>query len=78
MVVNPAGVSFGVYPGVTITGTVGYVYSIQATPSLANTNGWVTVANLTLQQTHQLSIDTTVNANDPANPHRFYRVVPSP
>jgi hypothetical protein len=76
VVVNPAGVLFGTYPGLTITGTVGYAYSIQATPNLTNTNGWNTVANLTLQQTQQLWIDTSVNASDPANPHYFYRVVP--
>jgi len=76
LVVNPAGVSLGMYPGVTITGTVGYGYSIQSTPDLSNTNGWMTITNLTLQQTQQIWFDSSINAYTPANPQRFYRVVP--
>jgi hypothetical protein len=76
VVVNPAGVSLGMYPGVTITGTVGYVYSIQSTPSLLSTNGWITLTNLTLQQSPELWFDSNVNASSQANPQHFYRVVP--
>ena len=78
VVVAPAGFAIGMYPGITITGTVGYAYSIQSTPSLASTNGWTTVANLTLQATQQLWFDSSINAFNPSNPQRFYRVVPQP
>jgi hypothetical protein len=78
VVVNPAGFSIGMYPGITITGTVGYAYSIQSTPSLTDTNGWTTIANLTLEATQQLWFDSSINAFNPSNPQRFYRVVPQP
>ena len=76
VVVNPAGVSLGMYPGVTVTGTVGYTYAIQATADLSNTNSWTTVATLTLMQRIQLWVDFNVNALSATNPHRFYRVIP--
>jgi hypothetical protein len=75
VVVNPAGVSIGMFPGITVSGTVGYTYSIQATSDLSKTN-WVSVATLTLIQPVQLWVDINVNALSPTNPHRFYRVVP--
>ena len=76
VVVNPAGVTIGMYPGVTINGTIGYTYSIQSAPSLSDTNGWITNTNVTLQATQQLWFDPSINAYNPANPQRFYRVVP--
>lgn len=76
VVVNPAGVSFGLYPGVTVTGTVGYTYNIQATRDLSNTNSWTNVATLTLELPVQLWMDTNVNTTLPGNPQRFYRVLP--
>ena len=76
LVVNPAGVSIGMYPGVTITGTIGYSYTIQSTPNLSDTNGWITNTNLTLQATQQLWFDSSINAYNPGNPQRFYRVLP--
>lgn len=76
VVVNPAGVSLGLYPGVTVTGTVGYTYDIQVTSDLSNTNSWVTVATLTLEQPAQLWIDTTDNTTLHTNAARFYRVIP--
>lgn len=76
LVVNPAGVAIGMYPGITITGTVGYAYSIQSAPNLTNTNGWITLTNLTLQQTPQLWFDSSINTFNAANPQRFYRVEP--
>jgi hypothetical protein len=78
VVVNPAGVSFGMYPGVTISGVVGYSYIIQSNPDLTNTNGWSAVATVTLMQPVQLWVDVNVNATSPMNPHRFYRVMPAP
>ena len=76
VVVNPAGVSLGLYPGVTINGVAGYSYIIQRTANLSNTNLWVTVDNLTLTQPVQLWVDTNVNASLPENPQEFYRVLP--
>ena len=78
VVVNPAGVSLGLYPGVTIDGVVGYNYTIQRSPDLSNTNAWMTITNLTLEQPLQLWLDTSVDASIPANPYRFYRVLPGP
>ena len=76
VVVNPADLSLGLYPGLTIGGVVGYSYIIQSAPNLSATNIWVTMTNLTLQQTQQLWIDSSINTSDPANPRRFYRVEP--
>ncbi len=78
VVVNPAGVSIGLYAGVTVTGTVGYTYKIQATTDLSNSNSWSTVAILTLQDPVELWVDTTVNTTSSGNPRRFYRVLPGP
>jgi len=78
VVVNPAGVSLGLYPGVTVSGVVGYTYLIQANTDLTNTNGWTTVATLTLQDPVQLWVDVNCNAASPTNAHRFYQVLPGP
>jgi len=77
VVVNPAGVSLGLYPGVTVSGVIGYSYFIQSTTNLSNTNSWVTVANLTLTQPVQLWVDTNIDASLPGNPQRFYQVLPA-
>jgi hypothetical protein len=76
VVVNPAGISVALYPGVTIQGVVGYSYLIQSTANLADTNSWVTVTNLTLTQPTELWIDTNTDASLPANAQRFYQVLP--
>ncbi len=76
VIVQPAGVSLGLYPGVTIDGVVGYNYTIRRTTDLSNTNSWVTMTNLTLAQPVQLWVDTNVDASLPANPHHFYEVLP--
>jgi hypothetical protein len=78
VVVNPAGVSLGLYPGLTITGTVGYTYNIQSNPDLTNPNGWTTVATVTLWQPTQFWVDVNSNAASPTNQHRYYRVLPVP
>ncbi|HKW30393.1 MAG TPA: FG-GAP-like repeat-containing protein [Verrucomicrobiae bacterium] len=77
VVVNPAGVSLGLYPGITVTGAVGYTYDIQSNPDLTNPNGWITVATLTLWQPVEFWVDVNHNAASPTNQHRFYRVLPS-
>jgi hypothetical protein len=76
VVVNPAGVSLGFYPGVTINGVVGYSYIIQRSANLADTNGWVTLTNLILTQPVELWVDTNVDATSPFNSKYFYRVLP--
>ena len=74
LVVSAAGVTVGLYPGVLVTGTVGYTYTIQSAPDLANTNDWTNIGTLTLTQPTQLWVDTNLDASLPANPRRFYRV----
>jgi hypothetical protein len=80
VVVQPAGVSLGMYPemhpGVTVSGVVGYTYLIQSKPDLTNTNAWSPVATLTLTNPVQVWEDITVNAALPSNAQRFYRVLP--
>jgi hypothetical protein len=76
VVVNPAGISFGLYPGLTISGVVGYNYIIRRTVDLSDTNAWVTMTNLTLAEPVELWVDTSVDASLPANPHHFYQVLP--
>jgi hypothetical protein len=78
VVVNAAGVSLGLYPGVTVNGVVGYNYVIQRSSDLTDTNSWVTKANLTLTQPVELWVDTNTDASLPSNPHHFYRVLPGP
>jgi hypothetical protein len=77
VVVNPAGVSFALYPGVTVTGVAGKSYIIQSTTNLSDTNAWMTVQNLTLTQPVQIWTDTQ-NPAVPGGPERFYRVLPNP
>jgi hypothetical protein len=76
VIVNPANVSLGFYPGLTITGVEGYSYIIQSSTNLENTNGWLTLTNLTLTQPVQLWIDTTVDASSPFNQQHFYQILP--
>jgi hypothetical protein len=76
VVVNPAGVALGLYPGVTLSGTTGYSYVIQRAANLRDTNAWTNVANITLSQPVQLWVDTNLDASLPANPYHFYRVLP--
>lgn len=78
VVVNPAGVSLGMYPGVTVSGVVGYTYTIQSTSDLANTNGWTTAATITLTEPVQLWVDVNNNSLIATNAQRFYRVLPGP
>ena len=76
VVVNPAGVSIGLYPGVTVSGVVGYTYIIQSTSNLSNTNSWVLAATLTLEQPIQLWVDINANTSLPGSAQKFYRVLP--
>lgn len=76
VVVNPANVSLGFYPGMTIHGVTGYSYIIQSSTNLANANAWVTLTNLTLTEPVQLWVDTNVDASSPFNSHTFYQILP--
>ena len=76
VVVNPANISIGTCPEIYITGTVGYNYTIQSTTNLANTNSWVTVTNLTLNAASEIWADTATDTSKPANPQKYYRVLP--
>ena len=76
VIVNPAGVSLGFYPGLTLNGVAGYSYIIQSSTDLADTNGWLTQTNLTLTFPTQLWIDTSVDASSPFNSKVFYKILP--
>ena len=76
VVVNPAGVSLGFCPALTISGVVGYSYIIQSAPNLTDSNAWVTLTTLTLTQPVQLWVDTNVDASSPFNSKYFYRILP--
>jgi len=76
VVVNPANVSLGFCPSLTIGGVIGYSYIIQSTTNLANPNAWSTLTNLILTQPVQLWVDTNANVWSPNNPTYFYRVLP--
>ena len=74
LVVSPAGTVMGMCASITITGFPGNTYVIQYTSDLADTNSWITLTNLTLEQPIELWVDTSTNAL--AVPHRFYRLLP--
>jgi len=76
VIVEPAGVSLGFSPTLTISGVAGYSYIIQSSTNLADTNGWATVTNLTLTQPVQIWVDTNVDASSPFNSTHFYQVLP--
>jgi hypothetical protein len=76
VVVNPAGVSLGFCPALTISGVVGYSYIIQSSTNLADPNAWVTLTNLTLTQSVELWVDTSVDASSPFNSKTFYKILP--
>jgi len=74
LTMNPAGVSFALYSGVTIEGVVGLTYGIQSSTDLGDPNSWRGIVNITLGAPSQLWFDT-----QPASqPRRYYRVVPGP
>ena len=75
VVVEPAGVSLGFCPALTISGVIGYSYIIQSSANLTDTNAWVTVTNLTLTQPVQLWVDTNVDASSPFKSKCFYRIL---
>jgi hypothetical protein len=76
VIVNPAGLSLGFSPTLTIGGVAGYSYVIQSSTNLADTNAWVTLTNLTLTQPVELWVDTSVDASTPFYTKYYYRVLP--
>ena len=78
LIVNPAGISLGLYPGITIDGAIGKTFDIQFSTNVSESTSWTTVTSLTLTTLVQLWIDTNADATLPTNPRRFYRVVPMP
>lgn len=59
------------YPGLTVTGEVGSVYSIEYVTDLAQANGWQCLDFIRLPSTNHLWIDQTA----PPGTRRFYRAV---
>jgi hypothetical protein len=72
----PAGMTMGMCASINISGTAGSSYIIQGTYNLRDTNAWVTLTNLTLQQDQELWVDTSTNALRAGA--RFYRILPGP
>jgi formylglycine-generating enzyme required for sulfatase activity len=59
------------YAGITVTGTVSGVYTIEATTNLALTNGWVALTNVVLPDSPGVYIDYA----SPTMAKQFYRAV---
>ena len=78
LTVNPAGVSLGIYPGLTVQGTPGKTFGIQYTTNVAPNSTWLTLTQFTLIQPIQMWFDSENNIAVGSNPRRFYRVVAVP
>ena len=78
LIVNPAGVSLGMYAGVTIDGTPGKTFAIQFSTNVAQSGSWMTLTNLTLSQPVELWVDTNINVSAPGHPSGSYRVLAVP
>ncbi len=68
---TPAQLAIQIYAGLTITGAVGAVYSIEYVTDLAQTNAWRCLELLQLPANPYLWADKSA----PATGRRFYRVV---
>lgn len=71
LTVNPAGVTAGVYAGLTIEGVVGWSYAIQFVTDIAVAD-WTTITNITLQQPVTMWFDGSIDVRNPTP--RFYQV----
>jgi len=76
LIVNPAGVTLGLYAGLTLSGSVGKTFGIQYAATLNSTTNWTTLTNVTLTQPVELWLDTSVDVSHGGK--RFYRVVAVP
>jgi len=74
--VNPAVVSLGFSPTLTINGAAGNSYLIQRSADLTNTNNWKNMTTLTLFQQQQIWVDTSIDASSPFNNKYFYQLIP--
>ena len=74
VVVNPAGLTIGMFAGLIIEGVPGYRYVVQYSTDMTDTNAWVTATNLTLTQPVELWVDTEVNVY--GGKKRYYRLRP--
>jgi hypothetical protein len=59
------------FMGITVTGEVGKTYTIEAAPSLDQTNDWTALTHITLTAPSQLWLDP----ESPTQPMRVYRAV---
>ena len=75
VVVEPVGVSLGLFPGIMIQGMIGDNYIIQSTTNLGGGNPWATVAHLTLTQPVQIWIDSNTDTALPGAGSPFYQVL---
>lgn len=66
--------TLNLFPVLTLTGTAGDTYRIEATSDLVNTNVWTTLTNLTLPSSPFDFIDKST----PQPLRRFYRAIPVP
>jgi hypothetical protein len=71
---QPMQLAIQTYAGLSITGAVGTVYSIEYVTALAQTNDWRSLAFLQQPTTNFLWIDTST----PATGQRFYRAIVFP
>src|SRR5262245_27207549 len=69
---TPAALDINLYPGLTITGSVGTVYSIEYVTDLSQKNAWRSLEFFQLPATNYLWIDSSALATS----RRFYRAVP--
>src|SRR5258706_5584512 len=70
----PPGLSIATYAGLTITGSVGTVYTVQYNTNLAQPNGWHGAGIVQLPSSPYLWVDTAA----PLVGRRFYRAVEGP
>jgi len=75
LMINPVGVSLGLFPGVIIQGAVGKNYAIQYTTNIGPNPSWTTLTNFTLAQTPQTWVDITNNVAGASLQRRYYRAV---
>jgi len=74
--VDPAVVTLGFSPTLSINGAAGNSYLIQRSADLTNTNNWKNMTTITLFQQQQIWVDTSVDASSPFNNKYFYQLIP--
>ena len=68
---QPPVLGANLYAGVSITGTMSSIYTIESTTNVTKTNGWSCIAFVQLPATNYLWVDTS----GPVNGQKFYRAV---